>query len=112
MQIQIEVIIDKVEKFYYLEAGSLAGYSRSKTTSHARAVATYICRLLTNLSYIEISKHFKKHYTSVISSVAKIKQEYLTNKKLEAIIDLIVDDLRGKPAPQQQISFNNSWVAI
>jgi chromosomal replication initiator protein len=68
-----EVIQREVARYYKIAVDELRGERRVKHVSHARQVAMYLCRTLTQASLPEIGKKFNKDHSTVLTSVRKIE---------------------------------------
>jgi chromosomal replication initiator protein len=69
-----DVIQREVARYYKIAVDELRGERRVKHVSHARQVAMYLCRTLTQASLPEIGKKFNKDHSTVLTSVRKIEQ--------------------------------------
>lgn len=67
-----ETIQREVARYYKLAVDELRGERRVKNVAHARQVAMYLCRTLTQASLPEIGKKFNKDHSTVLTSVRKI----------------------------------------
>ena len=73
-RVDAERIQMEVARYYKLEVGDLVGERRIRSITHARQVAMYLCRTMTQASLPEIGKKFNKDHSTVLSSVRKIEQ--------------------------------------
>ncbi len=69
------IIISQVCKFYNLEEAVLRGSNKSKGTSEARQVATYLVRQLTNLSLPDIGQEFGRDHSTALYNIRKVEVE-------------------------------------
>ena len=69
-----ESIQREVARYYKIAVDELRGERRVKHVAHARQVAMYLCRTMTQASLPEIGKKFNKDHTTVLMSVRKIEQ--------------------------------------
>jgi chromosomal replication initiator protein len=78
-QITPEIIIAHTAELFGLDVEQVKGRSRTRNLVHARQVAMYVCRELTDLSYPQIGREFgDRDHTTVIHAyekVAKLMQE-------------------------------------
>jgi len=86
----IDKVIETTASYFALEASDIKGQSRSKEVSHARQVAIYLARDMTNSSFPAIGTAFggRKH-TTILYSFEKMKEELQVNKKLAEMISEI-----------------------
>ncbi len=83
-----ETIIQYVADFYKLTPARLKEKNNSASIVLPRQIAMYLCKTLTSLSYPEIGRSFgKKHHTTVIYAVEKIRKKIKDDPKLSRIID-------------------------
>ncbi len=68
-----EQIQREVARYYKIAVDELRGERRVKHVAHARQVAMYLCRTLTQASLPEIGKKFNKDHSTVLTSVRKIE---------------------------------------
>jgi len=75
-RISLEDILDTVAGYYHLRAVDLKSPSRSKDVSHARQVAIYVIRTMTEASFPKIGELMggRKH-TTILYAFEKIKEE-------------------------------------
>lgn len=73
-ELDADEIQREVARYYKIGVEELRGQRRVKHVAHARQVAMYLCRTLTDASFPEIGKKFNKDHSTVISSVRKIEQ--------------------------------------
>jgi len=86
----IDKIISITAEHFSLKNADIKGLSRSKDISHARQIAVYLSRDLTNSSFPAIGNAFggRKH-TTVLYSYEKMKEELQTNKVLHETVSAI-----------------------
>jgi chromosomal replication initiator protein len=90
-----ELIQREVARYYKLAVDDLRGERRLKPVAHARQVAMYLVRTLTQSSLPEIGKKFNKDHSTVLASVRKIEQL----KAADAQLQLDLGELTKKLAP-------------
>lgn len=66
--------------------------ARNQKVSHARQIAVYLVREMTQASFVSIAEFFNKKHPTILFSYEKIKEEIKTNKSL----DDIINDLKTK----------------
>ena len=83
-----DTIIQYISDFYKLTPGRLKEKNNSASVVLPRQIAMYLCKTLTSLSYPEIGRCFgKKHHTTVIYSVEKIRKKIKDDPKFHRLID-------------------------
>lgn len=75
MEVTPDTIITMTADFFGLTPGQLSGMSKSRPISHARQIAMYLCRELTELSLPKIGERFGRDHTTVMHSERKIRKE-------------------------------------
>lgn len=92
--IGISTIQREVAKFYQLTRDDLIGAQRLKNINHARQVAMYLSRDLTDESFTNIGKHFGgRDHTTIMNGVQNIEKLMKTDRNffdnLEKLKDII-----------------------
>lgn len=73
--ITIEVVQRYVSNFYQLKPADLKSRNNSKSVTHPRQIAMYLCKNLTSASLPHIGKSFGgKHHSTVIHSIRKVEE--------------------------------------
>ena len=87
-------IIDVVAKYYNLDSIMLKGKMRKKNIADARAIAMYLCRIITTESLERIGLEMGgRDHSTVIYSYEKISNELKTNIKLQEEIRILKERL-------------------
>ncbi|QNE88622.1 chromosomal replication initiator protein DnaA [Corynebacterium incognita] len=74
-------IIETTAEFFNLDVSTLTGTGKKRAISHARQLAMYLCRELTELSLPKIGEEFGgKDHTTVIYAERKIRKEMTENR--------------------------------
>ncbi len=86
----LQKIIDVTASYFSMESADIKGQSRSKEISHARHIAIYLARSLTNSSFPSIGNSFggRKH-TTILYAYEKMKEALQTNRILAETINEI-----------------------
>jgi chromosomal replication initiator protein len=71
--INLETILEETARYYALTPERLIRGGRQKRLAHARAMAMYLCRTLTNSSFPEIALKFEKDHATVMYACRKIE---------------------------------------
>ena len=88
------LIIVEVCKYYNIKPDRIKVKNQSKDIVVPRQIACYILQQLTDLSLKEIGTQFGgQHYTTVISSINKIKNEMRDNPEIANIVKDLMSNL-------------------
>ena len=88
--IDIESIQENVAKYFNVTVTDLRGQSRTKDLVHARQIAMYLSRELTEQSLPSIGKHFGgRDHATVIHSIKKIEEQIQTDPTIKQKINEI-----------------------
>ena len=95
-RITIDIIIDRIGRRWGVPPEEIVSRSKTRNTSMARNVATYLARILTDHSLVEIGEKMGgRSHSTVSSSFRKIQKAISTDLELRAEIDKTMKDLRG-----------------
>lgn len=74
--ISLDQILDTVAEYYHMRPSDIKSPSRAKDVSHARQVAVYVIRTMTEASFPKIGELFggRKH-TTILYAYEKVKEE-------------------------------------
>ena len=87
-------IIDVVAKYYNLDSNIIKGKMRKKNIADARAIAMYLCRILTTESLERIGLEIGgRDHSTITHSYEKISNELKTNIKLQEEIRILKERL-------------------
>ena len=96
IKITSQKIMDKVCEFYEVSLEDMKSQSRMRNITRPRQIAMYLCKKLTNMNFVEISKVFgNRDRTTVMYGVDKIMEELDRDEILKADVDMIVKDLNN-----------------
>lgn len=90
-KITISDILDCIQKYYKVTRGEILGSQRPRHISQARQVGMYLSRVLTQASYPEIGKAFKKDHSSVVHAYKNIENRRQKDRDFANEIDRISD---------------------
>ena len=94
-QASIEEIQNTVSAYYKVRPTDLRSDKRSRTFSHPRQVAMYLCKRLTNHSYPVIGERFGgRDHTTVLYAVGKIQTKQATDANLARELESLSEMLR------------------
>ena len=89
-KIDAEYIIKMVEKYFNLSEDTIISTKRGKSYTIPRQYAMYIVRELTDSSYPEIGREFRKDHTTVMHNINKVKEDMENDLKIyNTVNDLI-----------------------
>ena len=69
-------IMDIVANYFDLSVDDLICISRVGALVEARSIAMFLCRRMTDLSYPDIGRLFKRDHSTVVSACKKIEAQY------------------------------------
>ena len=86
------ISLSKIKKivadYYEIDADSITAKIRTKEIAHARQVAMFLCREMTNYSLPKIGENFgKRDHTTVMHACDKIRTEMKKNHDLKSVIN-------------------------
>lgn len=88
----IDAIIDASALAFGLSSLDLLGRDRSKSASEARAVACYVARRCTRMSFPQIGKAMgKRDHTTVMSACHRIEQMRQRDEWLRAAVSVLLE---------------------
>lgn len=96
-RISLEEIVEAVAGYYHLRSSDLKSPSRSKDISHARQVAIYIIRTMTEVSFPKIGELMggRKH-TTILYAFEKVREELENREVLKQQIHEIESRIKGR----------------
>ena len=96
IKITAQKIMEKISEYYEVSVDDLKGQSRTRNIARPRQIAMYLCKKLTNMNFVEISKVFgNRDRTTVMYGVDKIMEEIGRDEVLKSDIDYIIKDLNN-----------------
>jgi len=96
-EVSIAAIQTAVCDYYDIKLAELIGHSRQKKYAHARHIAQFLCRRLTNKSLPEIGVYFGgRDHTSVLHACRKIDKILKKDNHLETTINHLTKNIKGK----------------
>lgn len=96
IKITDKMIVDKVCTYYNVTKQDILGSSRTKSVTLPRQVAMYLCKTLTDMNFVMISKAMgNKDRTTVMHNVDKIMEQIKKDEVLKADIECITKDLQS-----------------
>lgn len=92
--IDIKLITDKVCKHFEVSDSDMKSSARNQKISHARQIAIYLTRELTQMSFVTIADFFNKKHPTILFSYEKIKSEIKTDSNLNQIIEDLKQEIK------------------
>lgn len=93
-KVTLEKIIEATADHFHLTSADLCGKRRTKEIAHARQVAMYLARDLTELSLPKIGEEFGgRDHTTVLYAVRKIEDILKTNSDKKMTVELIKNEI-------------------
>ena len=84
--VTVKDIIAVCAKYFKVSIKDIEGTQRTKNISLARQVAIYLSREITENSFPEIAKDFKKNHTTILYCYEKIAKAMKSDKELSLLI--------------------------
>ena len=79
--------IARVSASYFdVNLDDIKGTARGQKVTLARHISIYLCREITQQSYVNIAKYYNKKHTTIMFSYEKIRKEKETNKEISTAI--------------------------
>ncbi len=95
VDILISRIIKEVSEHYNVPVDSLKSKKKTAAVAHARHIAVYIIKKLTEKSYQDIGDIFNRDHSTIMSSYAKIETDIRTKKNIDKDIKTIINTVKG-----------------
>ncbi len=95
VDILINRIIKQVSEYYSVSVDSLKSKKKTANVAHARHIAVYIIKKLTEKSYQDIGDIFNRDHSTIMSSCTKIDTEIRTKKNIDKDIKAIINLVKG-----------------
>lgn len=94
-KIDINRITDIVCKHFNTTEEDMKSPARNQKISHARQIAIYLAREMTQMSFVAIAEFYNKKHPTILFSYEKIKEEIKTNNELSDIISGLKKEIKG-----------------
>ncbi|MCD7723870.1 MAG: chromosomal replication initiator protein DnaA [Clostridiales bacterium] len=92
--VTIEKIVEEVSRTEGVSVEDIYGKKQKANVSHARKIAMYVIREVTNISYEQIGEKFDKHHATVMYNVQKITEEAEKDPRLAGKIADIISNVK------------------
>lgn len=87
-EIDANIIIDSVSRYFNLSVEDILSKKRTKELVFPRQISMYLCRTLTNMSYPDIGKAFNgRDHTTVMYACDQVNKQVNTNPELKQIME-------------------------
>ena len=93
--IDINLITDVICKKFDVSESELKSPARNQKISHARQIAVYLTRELTQMSFVSIADFFNKKHPTILFSYEKIKSEIKTDKNLAQTVNDLMKEIKN-----------------
>ena len=81
-----DVSFDKIARvtasYFDVDINDIKGTARGQKVSIARHISIYLCREITNQSFVNIAEYYNKKHTTIMFAFEKIKKEQSTNRDI------------------------------
>ena len=84
--IDFEKIVSVTAAYYEVDVDDIKGTARGQKVSIARHISIYLCREITNQSFVNIAKFYNKKHTTIMFGYEKIKKELNTNREISTAL--------------------------
>lgn len=95
LPITIQKIVEEVSRTTGITVEEIYSKKQKAAISHARQIAFYIVRTVTNMSLEDIGEEFGKHHSTVMYNIAQIEKEMKENSKLSRQINDIINNIKN-----------------
>lgn len=92
--VTVEKIVEEVSRTEGVSVEDIYGKKQKANVSHARKIAMYVIREITNISYEQIGEKFDKHHATVMYNVQKITEEAEKDPRLASKIADIISNVK------------------
>ncbi len=95
VRITAKSINEVVSKYYNIPIEDIKGKRKTQDIADARQVAMYLCRTLTDMSFVVIGKEYGgRHYTTVMHAVDNIEASIKNNSEVAAAVETMTKQLK------------------
>ncbi len=84
--IDFEKIAMVTASYYDVDINDITGTARGQKVSMARHISIYLCREITNQSFVSIAEFYDKKHTTIMFAYEKIKKELNTNREISTAL--------------------------
>ena len=84
--ISFDQIARVTSSYFETDIKDIKGTDRGQKVSMARHLSIYLCREITNQSFVNIAKYYNKKHTTIMFAYEKIKKEKDTNREISTAL--------------------------
>ena len=84
--ISFDQIARVTSSYFETDIKDIKGTARGQKVSMARHLSIYLCREITNQSFVNIAKYYNKKHTTIMFAYEKIKKEKETNREISTAL--------------------------
>lgn len=84
--ISFDQIARVTSSYFETDIKDIKGTARGQKVSMARHLSIYLCREITNQSFVNIAKYYNKKHTTIMFAYEKIKKEKNTNREISTAL--------------------------
>lgn len=95
VRITSKSINETVSKYYGIDIEDIKGKRKTQDVADARQICMYLCRKLTDMSFVVIGKEYNRHYTTVIYAVDSVEKQIKTNKEISSAVEIMTKQLKS-----------------
>lgn len=95
LPVTIQKIVDEVSRTTGVSVEDIYSKLQKANITHARKIAFYVVRKVTNMSYEDIGAEFKKHHSTVMYNINQIEEEIERDSKLARQISDIISNVKN-----------------
>lgn len=92
--ISFDKIAHITASYYDVDIEDIKGTARGQKVSIARHVSIYLCREITNQSFVNIAEYYSKKHTTIMFAYEKIRKELATNREISTALREIKQALK------------------
>lgn len=92
--ISFDKIANITASYYEIDVNDIKGTARGQKVSIARHVSIYLCREITNQSFVNIAQYYNKKHTTIMFAYEKIKKELNLNREVSTALREIKQALK------------------
>lgn len=94
--ITIQKIVEEVSRTEGVSVEDIYGKKHRANIVHARRIALYIIREVTNISYEMIGENFNKHHSTVLYNIEQLISDMETDSKLRRRVNDIINNIKSQ----------------
>ncbi len=96
VRITAKSINEAVSKYYGIDIEDIKGKRKTQDISDARQICMYLCRKLTDMSFVVIGKEYgNRHYTTVMHAVDNVEKQIKTSAEVASAVEIMTKQLKS-----------------